>query len=84
MVKQNKPKKGGIPMEIGPVNKPTKKSRVSEMGEEKESPPKEVQSEPKVYVVDHGFEIEPKNWDFEKEEGDFSDDDDEESIRKKG
>ena len=76
-------KKGEISMEMGHVNKPTKKSRVSEMGEEKASPPREVQMEPKVYVVDHGFEREPKNWDFEQEEGDFSDDDDEDSIRMK-
>ena len=55
MVKASKSKKGGIPMEIGPVNKPTKKSRVSEMGEEKASPPREVQMEPKVYVVDHAW-----------------------------
>ena len=34
-------------------------------------------------MVDHGFEVEPKNWDFETEEGDFSSDDDEESIQKK-
>ena len=40
-------------MAIGPENKPTKKSRVSELGEEKESPPKGVQSEPKVYLIDH-------------------------------
>ena len=40
MVKNNKPKKGEIPTEVGPERKPAKKSRASELGEEKESPPR--------------------------------------------
>ena len=51
MVKANKPKKGEIPTEVGPAVNPAKKSRVSELGEEKESPPKRVQSEPKVFCL---------------------------------
>ena len=50
MVKHNKPKKGEIPTEVGPERKPAKKSRASELGEEKESPPRRVQSEPKVFL----------------------------------
>ena len=79
-VKQNsKSKKGEIPTEVGHATNPAKKSRVSELGEEKESPPRQVRTEPKVYLIEHGFDKSPKNWDFENEEGDYSDDDDEDS-----
>ena len=41
MVKPSKSKKGEIPTDVGPaILNPAKKSRVSELGEEKESPPR--------------------------------------------
>ena len=84
MVKPSKSKKVENPTEIGPANlNPAKKSRVSESGEEKESLPRQARREPKVYLIEHGFDESPKNWDFGNEEGDFSDDDDEDSRLKK-
>ena len=71
-VKQNsKSKKGEIPTDVGPaILIPAKKSRVSKLGEEKESPPRQVRKEPKVYLIEHGFDESPKNWDFENEDDD--------------
>ena len=34
-------------------------------------------------MIEHGFDETPKNWDFGNEEGDYSDDDDEDSRHKK-
>ena len=84
MVKPNSKSKKEIPTEVGPALNPAKKSRVSELGEEKESFPRQAQREPKVYLIEHGFDKYPKNWDFGNEEGEFSDDDDEDSRHKKG
>ena len=86
MVKQSsKSKKGEIPTEVGPaISNPAKKLRVSEPGEEKESLPRQARREPKVYLIEHDFDESPKNCDFENEEGDYSDDDDEDSRHKKG
>ena len=83
MVKQSNKKKDANPAEVGPASNPAKKSRVSELGEEKESPSKPARTEPKVYFITHGFDKSPKNWDFEKEEGEFLDDGDEDSRQGK-
>ena len=82
MVKVNKSKKE-IPTEVGPALNPAKKSRVSALGEEKESSPRQAQKEPKVYLIEHGCDESPKNWDFGNEVGEYSDDDDEDSRLKK-
>ena len=83
MVKPNKSKKVGNPTEFVPANlNPAKKPRVSESGEEKESLPRQARK-PKVYLIEHGFDESPKNWDFDNEEGEFSDDDDEDSRHEK-
>ena len=51
MVKHNKPKKGEIPTKVGPERKPAKKSRASELGEEKESPPRKCSVGTKVLLM---------------------------------
>ena len=75
----SKSKKEAIPTEVGLATNPAKKARgASELVEDVESSPKPARTEPKVPDI-AWFDQAPKNGNFSEEEGEFSEDDDEDS-----